>query len=1084
MVSSFKEAPQQPVVTNVSAAVAYEEITLSWDNPNIDDDVEVEIKLTSESDTDYSAAYSGTSSNHTEVSLINGTLYSMRVRAIDPNGQYRPSEWVELDNIMPTGRLALYVHNWNILLVDAGRRDVVYSDPSLTTEAGQDDDIRGIKDLSSSQRTIGEAASAGEYPTYDLTNGRISSTHSDNESYVTVSPQVSLTHGCIAFSIDFNYAGDPAAQRLMQLIDNSVGFAFNTRDDLKFNTDNENITAVDISPAEVTDGQHGFLFMYNNLGDRIRIQVYMDSATTPVATVETASLDSFTFDTIGNETGGTQKSITDGYRHFMVSDEIPADEAARAQILTAMATTGTQNPEDWTPDTVEPPPGTRPSQLAHLETFNVAKAIPENTTGAPDLQLLSFPRKVLTESKAMRNNSKYGQYQIVSAQKSAISTMNQLAANYGVMPMTHMSNSANQGWVIANVQNDLSIRGEEGFGLAFDTLGTVNVGTHDNPTLHTSAFGCHPAAILSQTLGAGENAEANVNLPSSLDVGHWMFIGASSDDGFLTEPIANLEMCRLVAKPNASRIRVVDRGSAGTTAKSYPPGTYLRTIGVGPSGNNFYNLRYNISDHPNVVDFNGDRFWEKFAEFLAGHIDVDANGNTIAGYFARCIGWFTDIDRHEDWWDRGHDLLWINTGNAGWGGAKNQINYYSLGQLALRYAVRAALPSRMICVGGTEHAYPMQTRNGNIVEDLGEGPGQQSPNIGEEKYDGIMQRLYTFTKYSEFAPALVGIGDKHGAQLNAPTAQTVQTNTYCAANMCIIDGVYGKMNKSGQDGNYMDAPHLPEESIYIGQAELAGNGYQHGECMFSYDGLHGDDDAMAGRGWLGAPLWEAIRHYDHGAWSIANAIETEDFSASDNGWEFRNCEGEHNGVDNALEWQGWSGTSAQGTFNASYIEGGAFTVTQGTRYTFAFDVNRIPGGDFEDFPRICRLSLFDNSNDKQHYYIWPDAHILLYVFTAQSSGTFPVRIETAYQNVPWQIRTIRQYQGDLRLFRRDFENGTVVVNGAGSPSRSIPLGGNYRAPLLTGPNAATYDPPGRLNRAQYTQFQLRSTDGMFFVRDE
>lgn len=180
----------------------------------------------------------------------------------------------------------------------------------------------------------------------------------------------------------------------------------------------------------------------------------------------------------------------------------------------------------------------------------------------------------------------------------------------------------------------------------------------------------------------------------------------------------------------------------------------------------------------------------------------------------------------------------------------------------------------------------------------------------------------------------------------------------------------------------------------------------------------------AHKGWLGRPLGPRERIYSDTVFAAQNnLVGNGSFDSSLDGWQLRNVQGSR---DTATKFHGAASlrTAGHSSFSSSVggasVRGPLINLVQGREYTLSFALR-------SSRPRDIYLRL-DYSNNQGLALATERWTRVVWTMTATTSGSFRPIINLGRESSTVWIDDLHVFDGDPNVFRRDFDNGVVVVN--------------------------------------------------------
>lgn len=565
----------------------------------------------------------------------------------------------------------------------------------------------------------------------------------------------------------------------------------------------------------------------------------------------------------------------------------------------------------------------------------------------------------------------------------------------------------------------------------------------------------------STLLSAMDNATLSVQVahPERFDVGEYVVI-YDAPAGSFTNP-EHLQ----VQAVSGDVLSFSARGYK-STASAHASGSIIAQHALGVGGGDARNWGYNQSTAC-PLDSQGRSMSEACVNWVKLNIGRKNNGQPSG---ARISGLYFDADvwqlgRSVDRLDPDNDLEVEYAAIDADG-----VNLWGEG-LELAYAqFREAFPD-LLLAGGMNTSRGFKTLNG-IQHEAAFYGGNYEPRIPEYGHDGAIsdgydahfQRYILHQNYHEtengyqqalakFDTALYPIrnpGDPPPS--NAPFRLAFATTL-------LGDGYFGQQNSNTSPNTWYDeyAVDVQPGSPEYGQAQILD-----------------DVDNLAARqhkNWLGQALGKFQRLYDAELFAAANnLLSNGDFNLGEQGWEFGNVEHFVDTAESvsaggqALKMNGHSVFTA--ITGDAYIRSPEVELEAGQSYTVTVAVK---AADFRDF--FLRLQ-----TARGRYTIAPGWSRIVHTFVADSSTKARIEFNVGGENTAFWIDEVMVFKGNANVFRRDYENGIVVVNATPEP-RTIDLGGTFQRIKGSGQDAVN-------DGSSIQQVTLPPYDAAILVRPE
>jgi hypothetical protein len=224
--------------------------------------------------------------------------------------------------------------------------------------------------------------------------------------------------------------------------------------------------------------------------------------------------------------------------------------------------------------------------------------------------------------------------------------------------------------------------------------------------------------------------------------------------------------------------------------------------------------------------------------------------------------------------------------------------------------------------------------------------------------------------------------------------------------------------------------------------------------------------------WLGLATSDPYRVYDLSDFSVDNTLlENGDFGSGATGWQISNL------ASSVVPWvDGWANhylqTTGHSTYQASqwnaFVRGPAVALTAGQECTVTFSAR---ASSVREIELAC-----NPSGSISVYYADTEWRRYVHTFVAQTSTTYRPTFRLGREDTGVDIADVRMFAGNANVFRRDFDNGTVVVNATPS-QRTVDLKATFKRILGTG-----QDPVN--NGATIKSVTLQPYDAAILVKPE
>ena len=483
----------------------------------------------------------------------------------------------------------------------------------------------------------------------------------------------------------------------------------------------------------------------------------------------------------------------------------------------------------------------------------------------------------------------------------------------------------------------------------------------------------------------------------------------------------NAEHARITSINSSNNTLTLQRGFK-SNAVSHPSGSIVAQHSRGFGNNNPENWSYNLSSQ-SPRDANNRTYNQFLPIWMEQNVSNDLSGNPSD---AKVSGFLFDADFSFLFRSRNADVN--NDLVVDHGISPSGVNWWGDGLEAFYSRVRDRFPD-FILIGGTRDARGFDSLNGAQFEGF---PGYVDFFSPDPEYDNLAALLtnYSFnTRHRSNGPAHTHILSKTPSRVYPndvnPSQTTNRTFRFALGLTLLDDGYFGFRNSQTHPDMWFDeyAVDVTPGSPNFGNA-IASNP---------------DDEARvrAHLGWLGNPIGPRIRLYSDTEFAPQQALLAATFDSNINDWT-----GDQVNVSRSTSVvQDGSGSlrlsehigGYQPLFSNARVRGPLVSVTQGQEYTYVFSARS---------SEIREVSVFVGGHTER-FIFRPEWQRFVITFEADQTGSSRVRFNVGRESSEIFLDSIYLFEGNANVFRRDFDNGIVVVNATPS-SRTIPLNGTFQ----------------------------------------
>jgi hypothetical protein len=235
------------------------------------------------------------------------------------------------------------------------------------------------------------------------------------------------------------------------------------------------------------------------------------------------------------------------------------------------------------------------------------------------------------------------------------------------------------------------------------------------------------------------------------------------------------------------------------------------------------------------------------------------------------------------------------------------------------------------------------------------------------------------------------------------------------------DGYFGTQSKIAPD------PWWDEYAV-----DATAGSPTYGEAVNMYSAAA----ARQHRGWLGRPKGPFRRIYSDTDYASAKSrISNGTFDASINGWTGNRVNVSR--ITSAMDGTGALHASTMSPYtpdvNGATIKSPNVSLLGGKQYTIAFSARASKA-------RIMRVSL---GSFGERFMVGTNWRRYVVSFQQNGSESKPLLFSVGQENTQVDIDSVYVFEGNVNVFRRDFDKGIVVAN-ASPLTQTIPLGGTFK----------------------------------------
>ena len=398
-------------------------------------------------------------------------------------------------------------------------------------------------------------------------------------------------------------------------------------------------------------------------------------------------------------------------------------------------------------------------------------------------------------------------------------------------------------------------------------------------------------------------------------------------------------------------------------------------------------------------------------------------------------------------------------------------NIWEAGLEEFYQQVRNRVPNLRV-VGGWRESYGFPSLNGVQMENWLTTNGEFDVNPNYAGNSGALSQLQNYnlhTQYHRIGEGYVEALSKSPTRLYPYTVRSTTSPEVPATNATfrlgfaatlLHDGYYGRQNSDDHPDPWYDE--------YAVDTRSGSSTYGHAIASNASN----ESEIRDHKGWLGRPLGPRRRIYNNSQFEPSRTLITNgSFEQGTDGWLLRNV---NTSIDQSIVRAGTRSLRVNGQQNFTVDLGGAsvrgpqFDMIAGREYTLTFAARSSIIRDL-----FVRLDFSPN----QGSFVVPQRWTrYVYTVTATSTGRFrPIFNLGRTDSTVW-IDDVHVHEGNPNVFRRDFDNGIVVVN-LTPQARTVPLNGTFQRIRGTGQDLLN-------SGAQVSSVTLPAYDAAILVRPD
>lgn len=653
--------------------------------------------------------------------------------------------------------------------------------------------------------------------------------------------------------------------------------------------------------------------------------------------------------------------------------------------------------------------GTQSSIAAPAYMNDADTRKPSNSARVPSINGHKFPRVIMAETQSMAGDlDKFAKYQVVTAGGGVLNKIAKLQKkNSSLLFFRALMPTEYLGYTHSNVHCSHS------HSLPFE-----------NTTSSTSGCGVYAGHWLYQ---AGTKTKKSINSSTStipvadakrFQVGQYIVIYSAPAGSF-----KNAEHAKITGRNTSKNTLTVQRGFK-SKKRSHGSGSIVAQHVTGQGGSSL-NWSFNISTTC-PKDSNGKTYAQAAIAFIKGNYAKDWQGYNTS---AKVSGFLFDSDFYTLFTNKRADVN--NDLKTDDGKSSSGYNYWGNGLERFYQSVRSAFPN-MYIKSGHQLARAFNSTNGTQMEGWPQSNGFHSVVPQYKTLNSEFANYRYYMHYINQGPAATHVLTKTPTSIypKGTGASSNKPFRFALGMGLLEDGYFGSQNSTNHpDVWYDEFSVITDKSS--GSYGKAVNPKSSNEATIRKN-----------TGWLGNPLGSYTRIYNQGAFSpSASLISPGTFDSNTRGWSGVNVNISRDTSstrDGAGSLRISKHTRYQSKLYGAKVKGPSAGLSKNGWYTLVFSAKA-------DSPREIKANV---GGYGERFLVGKTWRRYVMAFQAPASGSQRIDFTVGDENTNVWLDTVHLFKGNPNVFRRDFQNGIVVVNGTGS-STNVNLGGTFQHILGT-----------------------------------
>ncbi|BFM06559.1 hypothetical protein [Halioxenophilus aromaticivorans] len=635
--------------------------------------------------------------------------------------------------------------------------------------------------------------------------------------------------------------------------------------------------------------------------------------------------------------------------------------------------------------------------------------VPSSTANKANLSVHKFPRTILSETQSLKGGvEQYTKYDIIS-------TGSEVAKKVAQIQAANPDSTWFKGSQVAEYLEYIHGNNHcwHGKGIPFQTTG----GKTEGCSVYAGHWLYQAGTKTSQAINTGTTT-VKVADSARFSVGSYAVIYNAPAGGF-----ANAEHVKIIGKNNSTKTLTIQRGFK-SAARSHSSGSIIAQHVVGQGGSTL-NWKFNVSTK-SPKDGNGRTYSQAAIQFFKNNSTKDYKGNKTS---VKLSGFLFDSDFHYLFTSKKADANNDLTTDHGIGGG---VNWWGAGLDGFYNSMRNAFPTKYV-VTGHQLARGFDYTSGTQMEGWPQSNGYHSV---VPEYNSLSAELANYRYYVHHISQ--GPGASH-VLTKTPTkiykkgtgANSNKPFRFALGMGLLSDGYFGSQNSTIHPDVWYD-----EFAVYTNK-----NSSNYGSAVPRNST---DESAIRNNtGWLGNALGPYTRVYNESAFVASASLigNGGTFDSNVSGWTGTRVNVSRNTgtkKDGAGSLQISKHTSFQSSLSGAMVKGPSASLTKNQWYTLVFTARA-------NDHRIVKANVGGHG---ERFLVGNTWRRYIMSFKAKASGSNRISFNVGQDNIALNLDTVHLFKGNANVFRRDFQNGIVVVNGSDT-TVNVNLGGTFQKILGT-----------------------------------